>query len=266
MASTISFPANVAENYEKYMGPLFFEPYAKDLIARLPGNINSVLEIACGTGQVTRFLREHLPKARIVATDLNPGMIEVAKKIVGEQDKIEWSAEDAQELPFDDNTFDAVICQFGLMFLPDKQKGVNEAFSVLKPGGRFIFNTWDSMKNNPVYIIANDVTNSFFPDNPITFWNVPFSMYNPDEMESLMKNAGFTNINVERVFFEGHTDSALDATTGLTLGTPMYLAICERYEKLIPEILKAVSEEIAKKYGETSLTIPMNAWVVEGVK
>src|SRR5436190_14112443 len=167
MPSTTSFTANVAENYEKFMGALFFVPYAKDIVSRLPGNINSVLEIACGTGQVTRLLREHFPEARIVATDLNPGMIEVAKKIIGEQDKIEWSVADAQELPFDDNTFDVVICQFGLMFLPDKQKGVNEAFRVLKPGGRFIFNTWDSMKNNTVYIIANDVTNSFFSDNPI---------------------------------------------------------------------------------------------------
>lgn len=266
MASPTSFTANVAENYEKYMGPLFFEPYARDMIARLPGNINSVLEIACGTGQVTRLLTKHLPKTRIVATDLNPGMIEVAKKIVGMQYKIEWSIADAQELPFDDNTFDAVICQFGLMFLPDKQKAVNEAYRVLKQGGRFIFNTWDSMKNNPVYIIANDITNSFFPDNPITFWNIPFSMYNPDEMESLMKNAGFTNINAEKVSAEGNTNSALDTATGLTLGTPMYPAICERNEKFIPEIIKAVSEEIAKKYGETSLTIPMKAWVAEGVK
>ena len=101
MASTTSFTANVAENYEKFMGPLFFVPYAKDIVSRLPGNINSVLEIACGTGQVTRLLREHFPEARIVATDLNPGMIEVAKKIIGEQDKIEWSVADAQELPVD---------------------------------------------------------------------------------------------------------------------------------------------------------------------
>src|SRR5205823_6905995 len=151
MSSSAEFTNNVAENYEKYMGPIFFEPYAKDMTDRLgTGNITSILEIACGTGQVTRLLRTKFPDAKITATDLNPGMLETAKKIINEKDKIEWLIADAQELPFDENTFDAVICQFGLMFLPDKQKGINEARRVLKPEGKFIFNTWDSMQNNPV--------------------------------------------------------------------------------------------------------------------
>src|SRR5437773_1985343 len=123
MSSNTVFTNTIAENYEKYMAPMFFEPYAKDMATRLlPDKINSILEIACGTGQVTRLLRMKLPKAKIVATDLNPGMLELAEKIIGTEDKIEWQIANAQELPFGDNTFDAVVCQFGLMFVPDKQK------------------------------------------------------------------------------------------------------------------------------------------------
>src|SRR5438132_1761728 len=151
MSSNTVFTNSIAENYEKYMGPIFFEPYAKDTVNRLSsGKVNSILEIACGTGQVTRLLRERFPDAKIIATDLNPGMLELAKKIVKPEDKIEWLAADAQELPFGENTFDAVICQFGLMFVPNKQKAVNEAYRVLKPDARFIFNTWDRIEKNLV--------------------------------------------------------------------------------------------------------------------
>src|SRR5437016_13979242 len=122
MSSSAEFTNNVAENYEKYMGPVFFEPYAKDMTDRLEtGNITAILEIACGTGQVTRLLRTKFPEAKITATDLNRGMLETAKKKIID-DKIEWRIADAQELPFNDNEFDAVLCQFGVMFFPDKQK------------------------------------------------------------------------------------------------------------------------------------------------
>src|SRR5260221_8759715 len=242
MPKNIVFTNKVAENYEKYMAPMFFEPYAKDMASRLlPDRIDSILEIACGTGQVTRLLRERLHKARIVATDLNPGMLELAKKIINPEDKIKWLVADALELPFEENTFDAVVCQFGMMFLPDKQKGANEAYRVLKPGGRFINNTWDRLETNPATKIAQDVINSFFKDHSFNFYNTPFSMYDPEEIKSLFISAEFKNVSVENASCAGYSASAENAAKALCLGSPAYLAICENDENLLPAILKAVA-------------------------
>jgi ubiquinone/menaquinone biosynthesis C-methylase UbiE len=267
MSSNAIFTNSIAENYEKYMGPIFFEPYAKDMADRLSsGSVHSLLEVACGTAQVTRLLKERFPDAKIVATDLNPGMLELAKRIVSPEDKIEWLIANAEELPFDDNEFDAVICQFGLMFVPDKQKAVKEAYRVLKQGGRFLFNTWDRIEKNHIYKIASDVLISYFKDNPPDFFDVPFSMYDSDEMESLLKSAGFGNVSVENVQFGGCATTAKDMAKALSEGTPAYLAICERDEKLLPEIQKTLSDEIKKVFGSSSFKIPLYAFLAEGVK
>src|SRR5260221_1935815 len=162
MPKNIVFTNKVAENYEKYMAPMFFEPYAKDMASRLlPDRIDSILEIACGTGQVTRLLRERLHKARIVATDLNPGMLELAKKIINPEDKIKWLVADALELPFEEKTFKALVCQFGMRFLRIKQKGPKKHYQDLNPAGRFIIITWARLETNPAPKIAREVINPF---------------------------------------------------------------------------------------------------------
>ena len=257
----------IAENYENYLGPIFNDVYAQDLTRRLASHkINSILETACGTGQVTRFLREILPETRIVSTDLNPGMIEMAKKVVRENDKIEWNNANAEELPYDSSIFDAVICQFGLMFVPDKQKAVNEAYRVLKSGGRFIFNTWDSLEKNNISRMANDTVNSFFKDNPPDFFRIPFSMHNPIEIEKLLQNSGFSNITVENVLYTGYADSAADTVKALISGTPVYIAICERDEKMLPDIQQTLLKKIESEFGTELLKFSLSAWVAEGVK
>jgi ubiquinone/menaquinone biosynthesis C-methylase UbiE len=267
MDSSASFTGSIAENYEKYLVPIFFEPYSKDIADRLPAQgISSLLEIACGTGQVTRVIAGKLPHIMIAATDLNPDMITIARKQMGEKPNIVWKTADAQELPYNDNEFDCAVCQFGLMFIPDRQKSINETYRVIRKGGKYIFNTWDSMQNNSISMVAHKVTNSFFPDNPITFWHVPFSMYNSDEMKSLMQKAGFTNISVTKVSCEGHSISARDAAIGLTAGTPVYVSLCERGIELIPAIQDKLTEAITEGYGASDLRFPLSAWVTEGTK
>src|SRR5262245_41278862 len=135
--SNIAFVGSIPENYDRYMGPLMFEPYAIDLVDRLSVPENAtVLEVACGTGIVTRRLRNCLPDSvRLVATDLNPDMIAYAQNQSSTTDAIKWQQADALNLPFDTDSFDAVVCQFGLMFFPDKEAGAREAWRVLRPGG-----------------------------------------------------------------------------------------------------------------------------------
>jgi len=134
MSSHASFSGSVPENYNRLLGPVLFEPYARDLVARLDRRDGvRVLEVACGTGIVTRRLREELPPAaRLVATDLNEPMLDEARRNVP-LDGITWQQADAQELPFPDDAFDAYVCQFGLMFLPDKVRGFDEARRVVTP-------------------------------------------------------------------------------------------------------------------------------------
>jgi ubiquinone/menaquinone biosynthesis C-methylase UbiE len=150
-ASDKVFAGSVPKVYEQYLVPLIFEPYAEDLASRVAlGPCTRVLEIAAGTGVVTRKLASVLPKeTSIVATDLNPAMLEVASSVAMKR-PVEWREADAMHLPFDDQSFDAVVCQFGAMFFPDKGKAFAEARRVLEPGGRLLFNVWDRIEEKRI--------------------------------------------------------------------------------------------------------------------
>src|SRR5690349_113274 len=121
------FAGSIPKLYETYLVPLIFEPYAGGLAKRRKGRAGSrLLEIAAGTGVVTRALAAALPEsAAIVATDLNQAMIDQAAA-VGTKRTVEWRQADAMKLPFPDASFDAVVCQFGTMFFPDKAKAFAE--------------------------------------------------------------------------------------------------------------------------------------------
>lgn len=263
--NSMQFTASIAENYEKYLAPVFFISTSKDLVSHLKGSPGNILEIAAGTGQVTRNIVKSFPEATITATDINPGMLDVAKKIV-QSENITWMVADACELPFDDNSFDAVICQFGVMFFPDKQKAMNEAFRVLKPGGQIVFNTWDSLEINRICKIPDDVVSRVFPSDPPPFYKTPFSMYDPAEIEGLLRNAGFNNIKVENKKIEGYSESPDNAVTAFTEGNPIYLQIMERDPAILPVFQKMLREEFVKEFGTGRFTIPLSEFIATANK
>lgn len=265
--SVTAFAGSIPENYDRYLGPLLFEPYAKDLLSRIdPHGINTLLEIACGTGRVTRHLRQAFPPpARLVATDLNPDMIAIGKKSIPDP-TIEWQVADAQELPFEANSFDRVICQFGIMFVPDKARALSEAYRVLKPGGQLLFNVWDQMKYNEVIDVGNQIINSYFGDNPPVFYQIPFSMYDEKELESLLNAVGFKDHQIDLVKKEGISPSAADTATGMVEGNPVYLAICEKDPGLLHVIREALQQALAARFGAAPLVSPLQAWVVTARK
>jgi ubiquinone/menaquinone biosynthesis C-methylase UbiE len=164
------FAGSIPQLYDEYMVPLIFEPYAADIAARVALlRPSSLLEIAAGTGVVTRRLATALsPEVRIVATDLNETMIERATA-VGTSRPVEWRQADAMQLPFPDATFDVVVCQFGAMFFPDKPKAFAEAKRVLRPGGMFIFNVWDSIDQNEFADAVTCALQRMFPEDPPRF-------------------------------------------------------------------------------------------------
>jgi ubiquinone/menaquinone biosynthesis C-methylase UbiE len=144
------FAGSIPAAYDRYLGPVLFQSYAEDLVARLQvPQDGSVLELACGTGIVTRELRNRLPAtAKLVATDLNEPMFQHAARKFAEGETVEWRQADACSLPFGDGIFDAILCQFGIMFVRDKGLAAREARRVLKPGGPFLFNVWDAIEHN----------------------------------------------------------------------------------------------------------------------
>ena len=153
------FAGSIPENYDRYMVPLIFEPYAADFARRAASlSPSAVLETAAGSGVVTRALAPRLPRrgASYIVTDLNQPMLDYAATRVADK-RISWRKADAQALPFEDAAFDLVCCQFGVMFFPDRPSGYREARRVLKPGGCFLFNVWDRIEEN---VFANDVTNA----------------------------------------------------------------------------------------------------------
>jgi ubiquinone/menaquinone biosynthesis C-methylase UbiE len=264
---TVSFSESVPANYDRYMGPMLFEPYADDIAARLEVREGMrVLEIACGTGIVTRHLRERLPaSSTLVATDLSEPMLTHAQRQLGGVGGIEWLQADAMALPFPDQSFDAAVCQFGLMFVPDKAAAVREAYRVLKPGGQFLFNTWCELKENDFTLTAHTTVMSFFKTDPPMFYEIPFSLHDETQLESWMREAGFQNVTVRTLNLRSVSPSAADAAMGLVQGTPLAGAIKERGAD-IDAITAAVAEALAAKFGKDPTRARMCALVCEGIR
>jgi SAM-dependent methyltransferase len=229
VSSHASFSGTVPANYDRYLGPALFEPYAADLVARIPAADGvRVLELACGTGRVTRRLREALPgSARLVATDLNEPMLDYARTVVPDRG-ITWQPADAEALPFDDETFDVVVCQFGLMFLPDKAQGLREARRVLVPGGVLIASVWEPVADHPYARAIQLALEELFPAAPPTFLAVPHGYHDPDRIRSDFEAAGWDDPTIELVRLEGESPSAWDLAIGFASGSPLTHELAER--------------------------------------
>ena len=265
MEKTAAFSGSIPANYERYLGPFLFEPYALDLVSRLQDKkYNHILEIACGTGRVTAHLARSVKHDELTATDLNQDMIDIAKGIINDK-SIRWQQADALELPFDDNSFDLVIIQFGVMFFPDKDKGMKEAYRVLKPGGKLIFSTWNRVETVPAIHEGRKIIESYFGDDPPVFYGIPFSIYDEDELRNLTQNAGFKNVKADLVKKIGISNSASDLTKGMVEGNPVYLSIIERIPASLHNIKEDVKKKLIEKFGEP-VKSPMEAWVVEASK
>ena len=261
-----AFVGSVPENYDRYLGPLLFHRYADDLVGRLavtPGL--RVLETACGTGIVTERLARRLgAQEAIIATDLNEPMLAYARSKGTVGPGVTWRQADATALPFETASFDAVVCQFGLMFFPDKAQGVREAWRVLRSGGAFVFNVWDSFAHNPVVRIVHETVARIFPESPPQFYTVPFAMHDVSAVRRLLEAGGFEDVDWERVDGVGESPSSSDAVRGLIEGNPIYQTIMERRPSARAEIEAAVAAKLAATLGERPLRAPLRAIFFSG--
>ncbi|TNE59876.1 MAG: class I SAM-dependent methyltransferase [Bacteroidetes bacterium] len=258
---SIAFSGDIPAFYHTHLGPLFFEPYAADMASRIrKQGPQKVLEIACGTGILTRQLANELPEgSHLVATDLNPSMLDYASALLSQTPAISWDIADAVDLSYPDNTFDCVASQFGAMFYSDRPRAYAEALRVLKPGGTFYMLTWDSMEKNPVSRIAHQTLESFFPFDTPGFFRVPWAYYEESLIRAELKAGGFEQIEHIPLAFSGKATSSLSVAKGLMRGTPVHPAILERDASLLEPIQRELSARIAAQFGDQQLEIPLQA-------
>jgi ubiquinone/menaquinone biosynthesis C-methylase UbiE len=259
------FAGSIPKFYETYLVPMIFQPYAADLASRVASRpLSRLLEIAAGTGAVTRQLASVLPgSVTITATDLNPAMLDTASA-VGTERPVEWRQADATQLPFEGGAFDAVVCQFGVMFFPDKPKAFSEVHRVLKPGGVFLFNVWDRIEENEVTDFASKALESLFPENPPGFMaRTPHGYHDIAAIERDLRDGGFlAPPQVDTVTARSRAASPRDIAVALCQGTPLKNEIEARDPSRLAEATDAVGEAIARRFGAGPVEGRMQAHVV----
>ena len=263
------FAGSIPAIYQRYMVPMIFEPYARDVAERLasfgPGR---VLEIAAGTGVVTRAIAERLPPdTEIVATDLNQPMLDTAVELQGGQGKVTFRQADALALPFDDNSFDAVVCQFGVMFFPDKHQGYREALRVLSPGGTYMFTVWDRISANEFATVASAALAARFPDDPPKFMErTPHGYHDVDAIAAAVRDAGFSKVSVDTADKVSRANSALDAATGYCQGNPFRNEIEARAPGGLQSVTEAVASALAERFGQGPIEGRIRAHVITAIR
>jgi ubiquinone/menaquinone biosynthesis C-methylase UbiE len=263
----VLFQGAVPENYDCFLGPVIFEPWAEDLVSRLAGRkYERLLEIACGTGIVTRRLRDVLPATtEIVATDLNTDMFEFAKPKFIDGETVIWQQADASALPFPECSFDAAVCQFGVMFFPDKAAAMRESYRVLRNDGVFLFNVWDSFDVNPFGQIAHTTIASFFDREPPKFYEIPFGFHDSTLIRKLLQDAGFESIESFSETKPCRSRSAREFATGLVRGNPVATEATER--GVDPDdLIDGVAKRIGERFGDAPVESAMRAIIWQATK
>ena len=245
ISTDTDFAGSIPGLYDRCLGPLLFEPYARIMTARAaelaPSNI---LEIAAGTGIVTEALLNALPETAIIATDLNPAMLEVAQGRI-DSERVTFLPANALDLPFEDSRFDLVVCQFGLMFFPDRIRANAEVHRVLRRGGWYLALVWDSLERNPASQIAHTTVASLYDRDPPSFLaRIPFAYSDQTSIKRDLVAAGFTDVTVETIALESDETNTKDAATGLVAGCPLRSEIEERDPSGLNHAVRATAEAL----------------------
>jgi ubiquinone/menaquinone biosynthesis C-methylase UbiE len=263
-ASDMAFSGSIPEIYDRLLVPLIFEPYARDLaerVARLKPQ--TVLEIAAGTGVVTRAMASRLPGGtQYVATDLNQPMLDYARaKQPGDQ--VEWRQADALNLPFANKTFDAVVCQFGAMFFPDKLRAYREARRVLRPGGYFIFNVWDRISENDFANVVTEALSARFPvDPPLFMARIPHGYHDVAHIRADVNAAGFIQVAVKAVRETSSATSARVPAIAYCQGTPLRAEIEVRDPDGLEAATNHAADALAQTFGQGAIKGRISAIII----
>lgn len=258
------FAGSIPQLYDSLLVPLIFRPYAADLTARIVSFApRKVLEIAAGTGVVTRMLARALPPSTtIVATDLNQPMLDHAEA-VGSFRPVTWQPADALDLPFDDGLFDLVVCQFGVMFFPDKAKAFAEARRVLMPGGKLLFNVWDRIEENEFAHTVTVTLATLFPAHPPAFLaRTPHGYPDPARVEADLRAGGISGpLRCDTVTAQSHATDPTTPAIAYCHGTPLRVEIEALGPNALTQATDACTAALAARYGPGPLSGQIRAHV-----
>jgi ubiquinone/menaquinone biosynthesis C-methylase UbiE len=258
------FAGSIPEIYDRFLVPLIFEPYALDLAERVARvHPRNVLEIAAGTGVLTRAMAAHLPASvRIVATDLNQPMLDQAASRQSDN-RVEWRQADALALPFGDQRFDLVACQFGAMFFPDKVRAYREVRRVLQPGGRLLFNVWDRIAENEFADTVTQALAELFPADPPRFMaRTPHGYHDAALIRAELEQAGFSAVSIDSVEDRSRAASPRDPAIAYCQGTPLRNEIEGRDASRLEEATDHVTEALARRFGGGGIEGRIRALVI----
>ena len=264
-AADEAFIGALPEAYDRFLVPLIFAPYAAELAARLAQRPpERILEIAAGTGAVTRAMAAALPAtSSIVATDLNQPMLDRAAGR-GTSRPVTWRQADAMNLPFADETFDAVVCQFGAMFFPEKSRAFAEARRVLTPGGVFLFSVWDRIETNELADVVTNAVAALFPADPPRFLaRIPHGYHDPATVARDLAAGGFTAApSIATIAARSRAASADDPAIGYCQGTPLRNEIDARDAAGLAAATTAAAEAVVRQFGRGPIDAHIQAHVV----
>jgi ubiquinone/menaquinone biosynthesis C-methylase UbiE len=255
------FVGSIPALYDRYLVPFLFAPYARDMADRLAGMPGGrLLEIAAGTGAVTRVLAEALPPAvEIVASDLNQAMVDYAAAQPIAR-PVTWRQANALALPFADGAFDAAVCQFGAMFFPDKEAGFREARRVLRPGGRLLLSVWDRIEANEATAVLMAAVAALFPEDPPSFLaRTPHGHHEVAPIVAALRRAGFAEVATEVVPQRGRAAAARELAIGLCQGSPLRLEIEARDPARLGEATNAAAAALERTFGAGPVDTAMQA-------
>ena len=258
------FAGSIPELYERYLGPLIFQPYAVEIAERVANaKASRVLETAAGTGILTRALCRRLPDTTgVVATDLNQPMLDFAAAQSGVT-RVTWRRADALALPFHDQSFDVVVCQFGAMFFPDKVAAYREAGRVLRPGGCFVFSVWDRIEENEFAAVVTEAVAALFAgDAPSFLARTPHGYHDEARIRGEIEAAGFTRVTVETIEHRSQALGYRDPAIGYCQGTPLRNEIEARDAGRLGEATEAAAAALGSRFGFGAIDGKMQAHVI----
>jgi len=257
------FIGDIPANYDRGLGPVLFDHYAADLARRAAAlKPRRVLELAAGTGIVSRKLRDALDAdTSLVATDLNPPMIDIARRKFNDDENIAFAPADAMALDYAYESFDLIVCQFGAMFFPDKPASFKEARRILRPDGAYLFNVWSGNADNPFSGIVCDLCAKFFPDNPPQFYRVPFSYGDKEKVLADLSAGGFADVKSETLPLNTNVGDWSEFTRGVVFGNALIDEIKTRGGVEPEAFREAVEVALGDAFGAAPTSMPLEAKV-----
>ena len=248
------------EAYDRWLAPAVFRPFAVDLAARAAAlGPRRVLEVAAGTGVLTTELLAALPEAHVTATDLNEAMVRYG---AAQAPGADWQVADVLDLPFEDEQFDLVVCQFGVMFFPAKPAAFAEIRRVLTGGGRLLFSTWGPVATHGFAAALMAGLERAFPAGPPDFLTaVPHGYPDAGQVTADLAAGRLQRLAADTITLIGQASSAADVAAGFCTGTPLRMAIESRGD--LAAAVAVISEEMTARLGAGPVSAAMAALVIE---